>query len=505
MKYFLYCRKSSDREDRQILGPEAQKRLLLEFAGKKHLDVVDVYVEHQTAYKSGRPLLNEMLKRLERGEGDAILTYHLTRLARNSFDGGRIIYMMDERTIREISTLEKTYTNHADDKFLMQIHFAMAKKSSDDTSQFVTRDIESKLLKGEYPGLAPRGYLNITRDGHIARSRDTTERYLQLLKLGRPLRREEIDPVEGPLVRWLFEQAAEGKKTVRQLQRLGFQAGLRCPKSGRMLTKATVRNILTNPYYYGAIEYRGKLYTQNVQHEPLVSKAVFDRAVQALGRRGRFRKHVYTFGRGFAHCGSCGSVVTAETHKGHVYYRCAKSKTTCDQKKFVREEALEYQVIELLDGLRIPRAFAEYARGRLPQVQAEQEKVAAHLRGRYEARVAECQGTLERLLEFKTSPNNADGRLLSDEEYLRQRERILEELDACKRQLSGLGGTAGAAPVKELQSLIHRFNDSTSEEKQSILHQLGTNWKVRDGRITGELREPYSTLVGLAASGQGNE
>src|SRR5204862_3427173 len=155
MRCFLYCRKSTDREDRQILGTDAQKRLLLEYAGRQGFTVVDVYVENQTAYKTGRPLFSAMLQRLERGEADGILTYHLTRLARNSFDGGRLIYMMDERTVALIATPEKAYTNNSDDKFMMQIHFAMAKKSSDDTSQFVRRDVESKLLKGEYPGMVP--------------------------------------------------------------------------------------------------------------------------------------------------------------------------------------------------------------------------------------------------------------------------------------------------------------------------------------------------------------
>src|SRR5438874_4865333 len=136
MRYFLYCRKSTDREDRQILGTDAQKRLLLEHAARAGLAVADVYVENQTAYKTGRPLFAAMLTRLEKGEADGILTYHLTRLARNSFDGGRLIYMMDEKVIRAIATTEKAYTNTGDDKFLMQIHFAMAKKSSDDTSQF---------------------------------------------------------------------------------------------------------------------------------------------------------------------------------------------------------------------------------------------------------------------------------------------------------------------------------------------------------------------------------
>ena len=55
-----------------------------------------VYVENQSAYKAGRPQFNAMLARLEKGEAEGILTYHLTRLARNSYDGGRLIYMMDE-------------------------------------------------------------------------------------------------------------------------------------------------------------------------------------------------------------------------------------------------------------------------------------------------------------------------------------------------------------------------------------------------------------------------
>ena len=68
MRYFVYCRKSTDREDRQILGTDAQKRLLLEHAGRHGLTVVDVYVENQTAYKTGRPLFSAMLQRLEKGE-----------------------------------------------------------------------------------------------------------------------------------------------------------------------------------------------------------------------------------------------------------------------------------------------------------------------------------------------------------------------------------------------------------------------------------------------------
>src|SRR4051794_39376818 len=248
MRYLLYCRKSTDREDRQILGTEAQQRLLLEHAARHGLDVLDVYVENQTAYKTGRPLFDAMLKRLEKGEAQGVLTYHLTRLARNSFDGGRLISVMDEGSVREIATPQKAYVNNADDKFMMQIHFAMAKKSSDDTSQFVRRDVASKLLEGEYPGMVPPGYVNVNRDGHITKGRDDPQKYLLLLKAGRPLRREEIDPVDGPLVARLFAEAARGTHSLAALRTLSFKLGLRA-KNGKSLSKTAVWNLLTNPYY----------------------------------------------------------------------------------------------------------------------------------------------------------------------------------------------------------------------------------------------------------------
>ena len=91
------------------------------------------------------------------------------------------------------------HTDNSDDKFIMQIHFAMAKKSSDDTSQFVRRDVESKLLRGEYPGKVPLGYLNITRGGHITCAQADLEKEALLRALGRPLGREEVDPIDGPL------------------------------------------------------------------------------------------------------------------------------------------------------------------------------------------------------------------------------------------------------------------------------------------------------------------
>jgi DNA invertase Pin-like site-specific DNA recombinase len=508
MKYFVYCRKSSDREDRQVLGPEAQKRLLLEYAERHRLPTAGVYVEHQTAYKTGRPLFNEMLACLEAGEADAILTYHLTRLARNSYDGGRLIYMMDEGIVAQIATMEKSYTNNSDDKFLMQIHFAMAKKSSDDTSQFVCRDIESKLLKGEYPGMVPRGYLNITRDGHIAKGRDSKEKYLHLLGLGRPLRREEIDPIDGPRIRRLYEEASLGRTTILKLRRLSHQLGLRAPKTGAMLSKTAILNILTDPYYHGAIEYGGKLYTENIQHEPLVSKDLFDQVQGCLSRRGRYRKHCFTFGGCFLKCGACGGTVTAERHKGHVYYHCTRARDRCPEPTWLREEVIEGKALALLDRIRVPQVFLDYALGKLRKAHAHQTRLAQGTRLKVQTRANTCQQELDALLRLKISARNADESLLSEEEYLRQKAALREELEAARQELASIDAHAETW-VDDCERFFsfsqwagRRFRDAPAVERKSLLHLVCQNLTLSGGTVLAEYREGYSELVLFSLAGK---
>src|SRR3989338_3953702 len=94
-KYFLYARKSTDEPDRQILSIEAQITELKELATKEQLNIVQTFIESQTAKEPGRPIFNDMLSQIEKGEAERILAWHPDRLARNSVDGGKIIYLVD--------------------------------------------------------------------------------------------------------------------------------------------------------------------------------------------------------------------------------------------------------------------------------------------------------------------------------------------------------------------------------------------------------------------------
>ena len=94
MKHFIYARKSTEAEDRQVLSLDAQIRELRTFAQKEHLAVANEFTESRTAKDPGRPVFDEMMKRIQHGEAEGIIAWHPDRLARNSVDGGLIVHLL---------------------------------------------------------------------------------------------------------------------------------------------------------------------------------------------------------------------------------------------------------------------------------------------------------------------------------------------------------------------------------------------------------------------------
>ena len=95
LKYLVYCRKSTDDKEKQVLSIEAQVEEIKQFASREKLNIVDWVIESQTAKAPGRPKFNQVLDRVEKGEFEGIISWHPDRLARNSIDGGQIIYLLN--------------------------------------------------------------------------------------------------------------------------------------------------------------------------------------------------------------------------------------------------------------------------------------------------------------------------------------------------------------------------------------------------------------------------
>jgi len=95
-KYFLYARKSTEDEERQVMSIEAQIVELEEYAKREKLEIVERFIESKSAKKPGREIFNAMIAKInESKEPFGLLAWHPDRLARNSVDGGQIIYLID--------------------------------------------------------------------------------------------------------------------------------------------------------------------------------------------------------------------------------------------------------------------------------------------------------------------------------------------------------------------------------------------------------------------------
>ena len=67
IKYFIYCRKSTEEEERQILSIEAQLAELRNFAKQNNLFVTKEFCESKTAKEPGREVFNFILSEIEKG------------------------------------------------------------------------------------------------------------------------------------------------------------------------------------------------------------------------------------------------------------------------------------------------------------------------------------------------------------------------------------------------------------------------------------------------------
>lgn len=147
MKYIIYCRKSTDEKDKQILSIEQQIAELKEFSSREGLEIIDFVTEAKTAKVPGREEFATLLKRIERGEAQGIVSWHPDRLARNSVDGGKIIYLLDTNKLVDLKFPTFWFENTPQGKFMLSIAFGQSKYYVDNLSENVARGMRYTFQK----------------------------------------------------------------------------------------------------------------------------------------------------------------------------------------------------------------------------------------------------------------------------------------------------------------------------------------------------------------------
>ena len=80
MKYFLYARKSTEDEERQVMSIEAQLEELKQYADREKITIAETFIESKSAKRPGREIFNQMIDNIKSSaEPVGILAWHPDR------------------------------------------------------------------------------------------------------------------------------------------------------------------------------------------------------------------------------------------------------------------------------------------------------------------------------------------------------------------------------------------------------------------------------------------
>lgn len=352
-KYFLYARKSTEDDDKQVMSIESQIFELREYARKENLEILAEFQESKSAKTPGREQFAEMMTHIEAGEANGILAWHPDRLARNSIDGGHIIYGVDQKKIVSLRFPTFWFEPTPQGLFMLQVAFGQSKYYSDNLTQNVKRGMRQKVRRGEWLTKAPFGYLNNPKTRNI-----------------------EPHPVHSKIIVRAFEEYATGEHGLVSLANFLWLHGV-VTKKGTPFGKASIKRLLTNRAYLGFVKHYDEWFEGSFV--PIISPKLFEAVKKVLVERERPRKrkakHDFPFVGIFA-CGECGSMFTAQWATGrhggrYRYYRCTKKKGTCSQ-KYLREDILADQLKEQLQTISLCDAYTYYILGKVEEREHEE-------------------------------------------------------------------------------------------------------------------------------------
>src|SRR3989344_2801252 len=489
MRYFLYARKSTDTEDKQVLSIEAQLSELRAIAKRDALDVVEEFIEKRSAKTPGRPVFEEMMRRFEKGEAQGIVCWKIDRLSRNPVDSGRISWLLQQGTIAKIITHDRAYLPQ-DNVLLMSVEFGMANQYIRDLSVNVTRGLKAKARMGIYPSSAPLGYLNDPRT-----------------------KTNVIDRKKAPTIRKAFEMYAEGKSRYEDIARFLFDNGITTGATrgwtkggGKPLKREQIAFLLSNPFYVGRFRYAGEMY--DGKHTPIVSKELFDLVQKVLKERSNKNRppennpQAYC---GLLSCASCGCAITAEekmkvqkngnTHR-YVYYRCTKKRGSCDG-VYLREEKLDAELSDLLSRFHLPHHWAVEMERMATEDAQEAEQSATASISALRAEIIALNGKIARLTDLFVEQDIERGEYLTRKRVLQDERRQLEE------QVLKFECNAGhwIEPLREWikdASMLDEIAESEdlSLKKSSLQKIFASNLTLHAREARGTPKQHWFSLVG---------
>ncbi|MBU3668776.1 MAG: hypothetical protein FGM57_02290 [Candidatus Taylorbacteria bacterium] len=520
LKFFEYTRKSSEDSQRQVASIGDQIDIMQKIVEGENLCVVDIFKEEMSAKQPGRPLFNEMLERIEKGDANAILCWDIDRMYRNPLDEGRLRWMLQKGIIKVIKTPYRQF--YPDDAgLLMGVEGGRATDYVIRLSKNVRRGLSSRIAKGWRPNLAPIGYKNEGVKGE---------------KIIVP------DGTNFELVRKMWDLLLTGSYSVSKIldtanNEWGLRTTVRRRLGGKPLSQAQIYKMFNDPFYYGYFWWTNPSTEQKElikgSHQAMITDKEYWRAQTLLGRKGKQQPKTREFYvTGLMKCGECGGNVTAEekhqiictqckykfgyenktacpkcsieisemkdaTIMDYTYIHCTKKiNKNCTQRS-IRLDELEKQFDAKLADLKIDEDYLQIALDYLQEKQQSSGNAEQKTRESLQTAYDNCQTRIKNLHREYTSPQNLNHVLYTPEEFAEEKKTLVIERSSIEKHLKEIKENfdhsleATERTYNFCAFARRNFDTKDIQKKREIFSTIGSNLILKDKILNIEKLHPY--------------
>lgn len=472
MKFYAYIRKSSEDKKRQIQSIPRQYEWCKKIAKRRGIKISKYFEDSHSGYKLNRPSFQDMINEIEKSnEPVGIITWKISRLARNPIDEGVIKYAFMRKKIGHIIARDREYREN-ESQIIMGVDFGQATQYSIELAKDVKEGMDKKIKKGYRPTKAPYGYINdlYTEKGNKKIFIDK--------KYFKPIQR-------------ILKLFSTGSYSVPQLQTLLTSKGV-LNRKGRPFPLSTLYAILENRFYCGQFLWGGEIHKG--KHKPMITLEEYEK-IQSLRAKDQFvaeTKYQNHFS-GIISCVECGSKITGyskiknNARKGRTVYhylKCVKPRSvTCTQKPTTRNK-VDSQIIKILENLVIPKPVSEFM---VEVVKKELQDKQNHKSSRT-AILKKKRSELK--LEIETLTRKLIKGLLQDDLFLSMKNQIQKDIKHIEDQLSKY-----EIKEEDLLEKLHQFirftelapeayKNGSLDSKKLILRTIGSNFLYNNGNVS---------------------
>ena len=470
LRVAAYCRVSTDQEEQES-SYEAQIGYYTEkINSNSEWQMAGIFADEGITGTQAkkRPEFLKMIRLCRQGKIDMILTKSLSRFARNTVDSLKYIRDLKALGIAIVFEKENINTLETDTEMMLTIMSCFAQAESESISKNVSWGVRQSFKSGNVP-----------------------MQYAKLLgykkgENGLP----EIITEEAEIVKDIFRSYLDGM-SLRQIADSLNSRGIKTKHKQTVWQTEVVKSILVNEKYTGdallqktyitdcitkkSRKNNGELpmYLVKNHHEPIISRADFNRVQEEMARRGAKKAIANKLGKTeqgkysakyalseLLICGECGShyrrvTWTAKGFK-EIKWRCINriqyGKKKCHSSPTVEEQALHRAIVSAINEFcEVKDDVAKALRESITEV------LDPNLNGSVQAaqqRIDELAHNIDELIKLATVPETAQSAMSDIEKFSEEMKTLREFIETEKaKQMTAQRGSA------ELDTILERLEN----------------------------------------------